>query len=236
VSDVAKTAEKSFSVQERVFCALRKRIIDLTLRPGMVMSANEVSEMMSVSRTPVREAFMRLEREGLVKIIPQRETIVSRIDLQRVRQEQFLRESLELAVLEPFFRKCSREHLDKLRKMIQRQCESAERKDYVAVIDFDDTFHRLIFTIAEQPLSWEIIESMSGHYRRCRLMTIWSDELKSDIMLQHETLVNAVQDGNFALCRQIMEKHLRKLFVEEEMLLSDYPDYFEVNERDPFDI
>ena len=233
---MAKTVDKGFSVQERVFFALRKRIIDLSLRPGTVMSANEVSEMMHVSRTPVREAFIRLEREGLVKIIPQRETIVSRINLRRVRQEQFLRESLELAALEPFFQKCSREHIEKLRKIIRRQSEYAELKDYAAVIDFDDTFHRLIFTIADQPLSWEIIESMSGHYRRCRLMTIWSDELKTDIMHQHESLVSAVGKGDYTLCRQIMEKHLRKLFVEEGMLLSDYPDYFEAIERDPFDL
>ena len=233
---MVRMADKGLSVQDRVFFALRKRIIDLELRPGTVMSANDVSGMMGVSRTPVREAFIRLEREGLVRIIPQRETIVSRIDMQRVRQEQFLRESLELAALEPFFQKCSREHLDKLRKIISRQCESAKQHDYVAIIDYDDKFHKLIFSVAQQPLSWEIIESMSGHYRRCRLMTIWSDELKDDIMLQHEALVDAVQDGDLALFRHIMERHLRKLYVEEEMLLIDYPDYFEANERDPFDV
>ena len=233
---MAKQDDKSFSVQEKVFLALRKKIMDLTLRPGTVMSANEVSVMMSVSRTPVREAFIRLEREGLVRIVPQSETIVSRINLRRVRQEHFLRESLELAALEPFFRKCSREHLDKLRKIIRRQYEHAEKKDYAAVVDYDDTFHRLIFTVAEQPLSWEIIESMSGHYRRCRLMTMWSDELKADVMLQHEALVDAVQEGDMALVRRVMEKHLRKIFVEEGVLLTEYPDYFEANERDPFDV
>jgi len=230
-----KTVKKSFSVQERVFLTLRKQIVDLTLRPGAVMSANEVSGRMNVSRTPVREAFIRLEQEGLVKIIPQRETVVSRIDLRRVRQEQFLRESLELAAIEPFFQKCSREHLDKLRKIIHRQYESVVRADYATLIDLDDMFHKIIFTVAEQPLSWEIIESMSGHYRRLRLITLWSDEVNSEVMLQHEAFVNAVQDGNHELCIQVMEKHLRKLFTEEEMVVIDYPYYFEASEKDPFD-
>ena len=109
------------SVQESVFRSLRKNILNLTLLPGTQMSANEVSDMMQVSRTPVREAFIRLEREGLIHVIPQRETIVSRIDLRRSWQEQFLRESLELAVLAPFIKMQSTADIEKMRGYIQLQ-------------------------------------------------------------------------------------------------------------------
>jgi len=233
---VEKKTEKGFSVQEQVFLSLRGKIMNFSLPPGTVMSANEVSGQMQISRTPVREAFIRLEREGLVKIVPQRETTVSLINFKRVWQEQFLRESLEIAALERFFQKCSREHLAKLRKIIKIQYEKSAGKDYPGFIDFDDAFHRLIFVVAEQPLCWEIIESMSGHYKRCRLMTMWSGDLNASVLSQHEALVAELESGNFAEVKALMEKHLRKLYVEEKMLLQKYPDYFEASERDPLDV
>jgi len=233
---LARNADKGLSVQERVYLSLRKKIMDFSMLPGTVMSANEISGMMQVSRTPVREAFVRLEREGLVNIVPQSETTVSRIDLKRAWQEQFLRESLELAALERFFQKCSREHLAKLRKIIQVQHEKLMIADYAAFIDFDDAFHRLIFIVSEQPLCWEIIESMSGHYRRIRLLTLWSGELNANVVAQHEELVDEIEKGDFPKVKLIIENHLRKLYGEEEMLLRNYPDYFKPSERDPLEI
>ena len=81
----------SRSVQDNVYSALRVSIINLNLAPGTAISETEVSLKFQVSRTPVREAFIRLSKEGLVEVIPQKETLVSLIDPIRVKQEFFLR-------------------------------------------------------------------------------------------------------------------------------------------------
>ena len=67
-----------------------------------------------VSRTPVREAFIRLQRDGLVDIYPQKETVVSRIDYTKVEQERFVRESLECANIDLLIGKCTRNDIAKL--------------------------------------------------------------------------------------------------------------------------
>jgi len=64
----------------------------LQLKPGTAMSTQEIADKLHVSKTPVREAFIRLQREGLVEIFPQKQTVVSRIDLKRTAQERFIRE------------------------------------------------------------------------------------------------------------------------------------------------
>ena len=87
------------TTQNFVYEALRKSILTLNLLPGTAISENEISQRFEVSRTPVREAFIQLAKESLLKIIPQKETLVSYIDLQRVEQEHFLRRSLETSVL-----------------------------------------------------------------------------------------------------------------------------------------
>lgn len=221
----------SYSVQEAVFLSLRKSIMTLNLMPGTTMSANEISARFNVSRTPVREAFIRLEREGLVKIVPQRETMVSRINPKRVSQERFLRESLEIAALEPFMINCSEKNIQQLRQLIEKQRAMSTEKEFAKVVDYDDAFHRIIFEVAEQPLSWEIIESMSGHYRRIRVLTVWSDEILKNIVEQHEALVLQVESGNLKLAREVLNRHLRKLIREEETLIEKYPDFFEKKEQ-----
>lgn len=227
----------SYSVQEAVFLSLRKSIMTLNLMPGTTMSANEISARFNVSRTPVREAFIRLEREGLVKIVPQRETMVSRIDPKRVSQERFLRESLEIAALEPFIKNCSQKNIQELRQLIEKQQAMSAEKEYAKVVDYDDAFHRIIFEVAEQPLSWEIIESMSGHYRRIRLLTVWSDEIVKKIVEQHNDLVHQAETGNLASAKEVLSRHLRKLIREEEMMMEEYPNFFEREEqKDLFDI
>ena len=225
------------SVQESVFRSLRKNILNLTLLPGTQMSANEVSDMMQVSRTPVREAFIRLGREGLVHIIPQRETIVSRIDLKRSWQEQFLRESLELAALAPFIRMRGTADIEIMRGYIQLQRERVQESDYISTIDIDDMFHQTIFLVAEQLLSWEIIESMSGHYRRCRLLSMQSQEIGANVIAQHETLVNELEEGDLQAAQATMRTHLRRLFDEKKLLLEKHPDFFVPTEpQDQFDV
>ena len=75
------------SVQEMVYRTLRDKIVSMELKPGTTISTQEIADSMSVSRTPVREAFIRLATESLVEIMPQRKTLVSRIDVSRAQQD-----------------------------------------------------------------------------------------------------------------------------------------------------
>ena len=75
------------SAQDETFALLRQKIITMELLPGTAMSVYEMSEQLQVSRTPVREAFIRLATESLVEIMPQRKTLVSRIDVSRAQQD-----------------------------------------------------------------------------------------------------------------------------------------------------
>ena len=95
-AETAKTAEKenSGSREDRMYDVLRADILDLKLRPGLVFSIKDVCDAYEVGRTPVREALIRLSKEGLITFLPQRGTMVSRIDFQRADNERFLRLSL----------------------------------------------------------------------------------------------------------------------------------------------
>jgi DNA-binding GntR family transcriptional regulator len=82
-----------------VYQDLREQIVSVALDPGSRLSENELAAGYGVSRTPVREALIRLADDGLVEVFPQLGTYVSRISVREVREAQFIREALETAAL-----------------------------------------------------------------------------------------------------------------------------------------
>jgi DNA-binding GntR family transcriptional regulator len=217
---------RSGSVQDSVYANLRKNIINLNLAPGTGISETEIALRYKVSRTPVRETFIHLAHEGLVQIFPQKETMVSRIDLSRVQQELFLRESLEMAVLEPFIGQSKPEHFAALEQLIMLQGNAFDRNDYISFVSHDDDFHQVFFSAAEQGLSWTMLEQMCGHYHRIRLLTIRLKGIAGEVVGQHKKLISALKKKDPDRARDILKLHLHKLGDEEKLLKKEFPGYF----------
>src|SRR5436305_1999373 len=87
------------STRGEVYARLRDAIVAAELEPGRRLSENELAAWLGVSRTPVREALVRLRDDRLVEIVPQLGTYVSRIGVQAVADAQFIREALECAAI-----------------------------------------------------------------------------------------------------------------------------------------
>jgi DNA-binding GntR family transcriptional regulator len=223
---MAAEKDRHGSAQDAVYTALRKSIINLNLAPGTPVSEKEISLRCKVSRTPVREAFIQLSKEGLVKVIPQRETLVSLIDFSRVEQELFLRKSLEMAVLEPFIGKYRAEHIREMENIIEAQKSASRRDEFTNFINFDDRFHHVFFDAAGHDLGWKILESMCGHYHRVRLLSVWLNGIAHNIVRQHIEILSAIKAKDIQEVRLRLNRHLNKLYTEEEMLREKFPDYF----------
>src|SRR3954468_13916161 len=83
----------------QVFERLRGMIISLQLPPGSPLSRAALAGQFGVSSTPIRDALMRLEEEGLVDVFPQHATVVSRVDVRLAQQAHFLRQAVELEIV-----------------------------------------------------------------------------------------------------------------------------------------
>ena len=83
----------------QVFERLRGMIISLELPPGSPLSRAALAGQFGVSSTPIRDALMRLEEEGLVDVFPQYATVVSRVDVRLAQQAHFLRQAVELEIV-----------------------------------------------------------------------------------------------------------------------------------------
>lgn len=214
------------SNQDKVYLKLRADMLDLSLEPGAVLRAQELADALGVSRTPIREAFIRLRRDGLIHVLPQRETAVSRIDLGRVRQERFVREGLECSVAAELADRGSVDCLQAMNTLIEKQMiDSIEG----CIDDFhahDNAFHRLLFEEAGQTFAWELIEQSCPHYHRVRLLSLRSRSISETVVMDHHELLRAFESGQKQRLLEVLTIHLRRLNTDVPVLRELYPDYF----------
>lgn len=214
------------SLNEITYNRIREDIMNLTLEPGTGVSVQRLADIYGVSRTPVREAFIRLEKDGLVEIYPQKKTLVSLIDLKRVEQEWFIRTSLELAAAEKFIRNVDTKITEEMKELIHTQKKYLGMEHYKEFYYYDNQLHRKIFETAKELLAWNTIEDVVSHYNRIRVLSIRLEGVDKKIMEEHESLVFAAEDRDASKLREILVTHLHNVLEEKEGMLNQFPQYF----------
>lgn len=204
---------------------LLHNIITLELAPGSAVSENELSQILKLSRTPVREALIELSKMGLVDIQPQRGSYIAKIDYELVEESRFMRLVLENAVLALVCEGISPEHEEMLRANMEEETRHLEAGDYTRLFELDTDFHRLLFTSVGKARTYSIIHSQMVHFDRLRALSLKS--LKPDkIVEDHENILYAIGRRDSELAEMLMTRHLTRHRVEKSELIKLYPDYF----------
>lgn len=212
--------------QDKIYLRLRAEMMNLTLAPGMPLRMQDLAARLGVSRTPVREACIRLQRDGLVNILPQRETTVSLIDVSRVRQERFLRESLELHAAALLADSGHAGCLQAMNALIEEQLLSSLQERFEELQASDDAFHRLFFEEARQLFGWELMMQSCTHYHRLCLLRLRSQTISRNVIMGHQDLLRALESGQKARLIEVLALHLRGMDDDLPLLLRQYPQYF----------
>lgn len=216
----------SQTVASQIYKTLRERIVNMQLPPGVTMSEQETANALGVSRTPVREAFIRLSREKMVIISPQRRTAVAKISTERAKQEHFLRESLEQAVLEQYVLNVNAERVAGLTQMIALQKEAQSACDFVSFLAYDDDFHKSFYVDTDKYLCYQVLRRNCFDYQRLRYLSSCSDPgIQQMNVEQHEQMVSLIQQRNLQDVQALLRRHVRRIFDEMVVLKERYPQY-----------
>lgn len=214
------------TVSKTIYYALREEIINLYLEPGTSISEKELSEKYSVSRTPVREALVRLAQEGLVNIYPQKGTVISLIDLSAVEEGRFLREHLERAVVKEACIDFSQENILALEMNLKLQKMYIENHDYKKLFEADEEFHKIIFEGCNKKRIWKSINDGSTEFQRIRVLRLAANSGWDNIYVQHKEIVNAIKDKNPENAEELMKRHLNMVIFDKNQIKESYPNYF----------
>jgi GntR family transcriptional regulator, rspAB operon transcriptional repressor len=218
--------QASNSTRDQVYSVLRENIISLGLEPGRSISEKEISELLQVSRTPVREAFVKLSQEELLEVFPQRGTIVSLIDLHHVEEARFIREHLERAAVRVACENFPMESLFKLETNLKMQKLCIQEKDFTKMFELDEEFHYTIAHGGGKERIWAVIQQMNAHLNRIRMLSLAADYNWDLILEQHEKIYTSIKHNDPDEADSVMKEHLNKLTFEQETLKNEYKKYF----------
>jgi DNA-binding GntR family transcriptional regulator len=214
------------STRDAVYLTLKEQILTMELAPGTSISEKEISLLLEVSRTPVRESFQRLAQEGLLEIYPQRGTTVSLIDPDLVEEARFMREQLERAVIRLASQSFPDEFLSKLHMNVSLQKVSMDHQDYKQMFELDEAFHRTIFEGCKKSNTWAVIQQINAHLNRSRMLRLSADHHWDHLYLQHQEMVQAIQAKDADRAEQLMKEHLHLTIDDLVLLKEKYPTYF----------
>jgi len=214
------------TTSKTIYYKLREEIINLYLEPGTSISEKELSEKYSVSRTPVREALVRLAQEGLVNIYPQKGTVVSLIDLSAVEEGRFLREHLERAVVKEACKEFSQENILALEMNLKLQKMYIENHDYKRLFEADEEFHKIIFEGSNKKRIWNSINDGSTEFQRIRVLRLAANSSWDNIYEQHKGIFDAIKNKTPEIAEELMKEHLNMVIFDKKQIKESCPSYF----------
>jgi DNA-binding GntR family transcriptional regulator len=206
--------------------ALRKSILSMQITPGAALVEKDLTARFGLSRTPVREALIKLKEEGLVEIFPQAGTFVARIPVAAIPEAVFIRQALECATVQLLADQAAPETIARLDQIIARQHEAFENGDQEAFHAADEDFHEALAALAGFPGVWKLAQAAKSQIDRCRRMTLPVPGRMAMVISEHLSIVDALRrrDGDAAIVA--MRKHLGTLLPDLVDLQAKHPEFF----------
>ncbi|MCD8350645.1 MAG: GntR family transcriptional regulator [Planctomycetaceae bacterium] len=216
------------SLTQQVYRLLRDCIVTLRILPNQFLSEKDVAASLEISKTPVREAFIRLADDGIVRIVPKSGTYVSHVDFGRAHEGYFIWRSLEAACAAEVAAKRTLQDVVFLKDNLRRQKEALENGDHLGFYHNDNEFHDAMFAIAGYPSAKKLIETAKFEVDRIRnLKMLFGLPPVDEVYTEHEAVVDAIAKKDPALAQSRMYQHLSRVNDSLESL-ADNPDLWEL--------
>jgi DNA-binding GntR family transcriptional regulator len=226
---VIATVKRHSGVPARiqVYDALREAIVGAELAPGRQLSENELAARLGVSRTPIREALVRLREDRLVNIVPQLGTFVARISEQAVADAQFVREALECAAVRCAADRMTADQLLALQENVAAQDRAEAIGDHDGFFLLDEDLHHRLCDLSGHATVWTVSERAKSHLNRVRRLSLGMPSYVNLMIDEHRAIVAALAQRDAEGAENALRHHLRMVLSELPHIREQHPDYFE---------
>lgn len=221
--------EKGENNKQFTYRVLKENIMNLSLKPGEEISEIEIGEALNVSRTPVREAIVKLKEEKLINVFPQKGSLVSRMNLKLIEEAAFLREICDKEILKMVCQENEKENLLKeLKKNLEYQKIAVEYDENTyEFFRLDNLFHKIIYDHCDKTNIWKVIQRLSTHYDRLRLFDTLEKMNFLEIINQHEGIISVLENAEKEKVDYIVENHLFNFKKILNNFREKFPNYFD---------
>ena len=209
----------------QIYRILQDAIVTLKILPGQLVSEKEIASALKASKTPVREALIRLEDAGLVTVVPKSGTYVTFIRIDAYIEGCFIRLQLETgAVRRASSRSGIEHHVTQLETIIEKQCVAWDNEDYLQFATLDESLHKAFFAMAGLNGVWRFLQKTQADVNRIRHLKRFSGIRRGQqVIAQHRNIVDAIKAGDADGADSALVAHIGSLESEIEKL-TEYPE------------
>lgn len=220
-------------LSEQIHAQLRHAIVTGSIDPGAAIQEPLIAEHFGVSRTPVREALLRLRGDGLVIIRKQSGTFVAPIDPNRVEEGMLVRDALEPRVVEIAASRLSERELTDLDAETRLMAVAADADDGRSFIAADDRFHRILVAAGGFPHIAEIIGRVNAQLDRVRHLSATNRTRARAAVREHRALMKSLRAGDGAQSADLLRHHLEGSWALIRKIVSEKIDGGSVRQTEP---
>lgn len=211
LGNVTLSGEESLTTQ--IHSLLWQLIVTFQLKPGQMISEKELSRLFKASKTPVREAIIRLEEAGLVNIVPKSGTYITPVRIGTYIEACFIRLQLEIGAV----RRAAANHQDLRRQndldeIIEQQIAALSADDQQTFFSLDEGLHAGFFRMAGVPGAWDVLRRTQAEVYRIRhLKRTHRIRRGEKVLADHQRIVEAIRQGDADQAEEALVEHIGPL-------------------------
>ncbi len=203
------TLERSHD-NHHVYSELKRRIVLIEYEPGQVLREKDLIEEFGVSRTPIREALIRLETEGLVRIIPSSSTMVTEVSFQNLKDVFEVRSYLIRLAGELAASRITESELASLRSDVEAMENESDPK---RLMELDLAFHDQLNRATKNDVLANMLQMLRNQSVRIWAFSREMDDYYDQLAEEHAALLQSLTDRDAARSAELLEKHTKR-FIE----------------------
>lgn len=196
-------------LSEKIAETIREYILKGTLKPGDRLTEPKLSEMLGISRTPIREALRILETEGFVEIFPRRGAMVSEITDKDVDDIFVLKAQLESLAAKLSVNNLLDEDINRLKEINEKMERSAKSRNVSTLIKLNAEFHNIFITKSGNSRLEKFLLSLLRQFKRATAYSFTETGRIHQVLKEHAQIVEAFEKRDAEKVEELVEKHIK---------------------------
>ncbi len=198
----------NYPLGHAIYLSLRKSILNGEIQPGKRLTEMEISKRMEVSRTPVREAFRRLEADRLLIRTPGGRFIVANPDPQEIREIYLVRSVLEGLAAKIAASKVKPQDLRELKNAVQKMEEGIKKNQIKWVIDSNLEFHQLIVRASDNHILTQTLNRLWNTIQIWSVRSLANRAWTFRSVKEHKKIIEAIEIGDGDTAEKLIRNHI----------------------------
>lgn len=215
------------TLADNTYEKLKFEILNMDIRPGSILTENDISSKYDISRSTVRSVFQQLKSDELITAIPYKLSYVSQLNMNRILEVIYMRIAIESTVMRDFIKAYNVEDIKKLEQNIEDQNKAMIQNEFIKFSKLDSDFHKIMFESIDKLEVWQILQKAELSYVRFKTLDLITVGNTNDMLEDHKILLKIIKDRNLDEIEVAYKKHLysgiRRL---RDSVFSNFSDYF----------